>query len=123
MIQRCTNTNNPSYCHYGGRGIVVCERWRHCFENFLADMGQRPPLLQLDRINNNGPYSPENCRWATIKQQRRNTRANLWLVWKGKRMTIAEAAEHAGLKYATLAGRLRRGWSVSKAMAEPIREW
>jgi hypothetical protein len=73
MKNRCFNVNNKSYLDYGGRGITVCERWLK-FENFFADMGERPQGKSLDRINNNGGYEPSNCRWATSKQQVHNRR-------------------------------------------------
>lgn len=74
IIQRCENKNNKDYKNYGGRGITVCEQW-HRFENFLKDMGIRPPLLSIDRINNDAGYSPDNCRWATPSQQNLNRRS------------------------------------------------
>jgi len=73
MIQRCTNPKHPNYKYYGGRGIKICKEWMR-FENFFADMGDRPKGLTLDRINNNGNYEKENCRWATMTQQARNSR-------------------------------------------------
>lgn len=75
MVQRCTNPRNPAWDDYGGRGITVCDRWRHDFAAFLADMGERPEGLTLDRIDNDRGYSPDNCRWTTWTVQRRNQRA------------------------------------------------
>ena len=74
ILQRCNNKNHPSYKHYGGRGIKVCDEWLESFENFLSDMGERPEDKTLDRINNDGNYEPENCRWATLSEQQLNKR-------------------------------------------------
>lgn len=115
MLDRCRNVNNGHYKYYGGRGITVCERW-HKFENFYADMGDRPNGKTLDRINNNGNYCPENCRWASLKTQARNKSTSKLLAYKGKTQSLAAWAEELGINRNTISTRLRRGWSVAKAL-------
>jgi len=87
MIERTANSKVPAYKNYGGRGISVCERWRHSFPNFLADMGECPPGLTIDRINNDGNYEPGNCRWATRKQQQANKRPKPLIDLTGQRFS------------------------------------
>lgn len=116
MIARCHNANSAEYSNYGGRGIVVCDRWRDGFVNFLADMGERPDSMTIDRIDNDGPYSPENCRWATTSEQCNNTRANRFLELNGKRQAVAQWAREIGLHPNTIRSRLRYGWPVERVL-------
>jgi hypothetical protein len=102
MIQRCFYAKHRHFSRYGGRGITVCERWRQ-FENFLADMGERPTGKSLDRIDTDRGYEPGNCRWATKNEQMRNTRRAL--MFDGK--PLAQWAEESGVPYQTLKARLR----------------
>ena len=109
-IQRCTNPKNPSFKNYGGRGIVVCERWRNDFAVFLADMGPRPsPAHTIERKKNNGNYEPGNCKWATRGEQLRNTRRTIFVVLDGKRMCLRDAATAKGVSYQAVCGRYRDG--------------
>ena len=118
MITRCETPSATGFQHYGGRGIRVCDRWRKDFMAFYSDMGPRPsPRHSVDRIDVNGPYSPENCRWATQKVQARNTRVNHTVRLNGRSMPLAEAAENAPVPYNTVLYRIRRGWSVEDAVS------
>ena len=120
MRQRCSNPHNASYSRYGGRGIRVCERWAR-FEHFLADMGRRPSAKHsLDRIDNDGDYEPENCRWADASMQGNNTSVNVHLEFGGRTMTLAQWAKEVPIPLGTLARRIRAGWTVERALTEPL---
>lgn len=117
MRDRCGNPNAPRYKDYGGRGITVCERWA-TFENFIADMGQRPEGMSIDRIDNDGNYEPSNCRWATLIEQARNKRNNRHLTLNGRTQCVAEWAEELGIKKSTIYGRLGKGWSAERVLSK-----
>lgn len=109
MLWRCDNPKSVRYHRYGGRGIKVCERWRE-FQNFVADMAPRPEGMCLDRIDNDGDYTPENCRWSTMKEQVRNTSRVRTVKINGvSYRCIAEAADSLGVNYDTLRSRINRG--------------
>jgi hypothetical protein len=118
MNARCFDPEDESYKNYGGRGITVCKRWRK-FSDFVKDMGPRPEGYSIDRINNNGNYTPSNCRWATMVQQQRNKRNNLWLTFRGRTLTQAEWAEVTGLDPVTIDHRRKRGWSLEDVLTTP----
>ncbi len=120
MIQRCTNPNVPAFRNYGARGIGVCDRWLD-FTNFLADMGERPHRLTIDRIDNERGYEPGNCRWATYKEQMNNVRYNRTIEFDGKRMTLQQWSEHIGINIHTLRGRLFvNNWPIAEALTQPL---
>lgn len=122
MRLRCTDPQQTAYPNYGGRGITVCARWES-FENFVADMGEKPtPQHSLGRIDNNGHYCPENCRWETQKEQQRNRRDTVFYEYNGERRCVAEWAELYGLTTAALWHRIRRGWSMERALTTPVRK-
>lgn len=98
MKGRCNNPNDKKFADYGGRGIRVCDRWKS-FENFLEDMGEAPDGMSIDRVDNNGHYSPENCRWATQKEQARNTRRNIFLTINGETLCAMEWSEKLSKPY------------------------
>lgn len=124
MKQRCCNPRSPKYADYGARGIKICSHWLNDFVAFYRDVGARPsPAFSLDREDNNGDYSPGNCRWATKKQQQRNTRRNRILSYCGIEKTQAEWAFLFSISWEVLHGRLQRGWSVEAALETEIDEW
>ena len=120
MKTRCNNPKAKCYKNYGGRGIKICERWSS-FENFLEDMGIRPSKKHtLDRIQNDGPYSPDNCRWATVKEQCRNKRSNRFLVVGGTRKTLIEWSEEVNIHPDLISRRLQNGWTDEAAVTIPV---
>ena len=118
MHQRCSSPAHVSYPHYGGRGIKVCERWRD-FENFAADMGERPPGYTIDRIDPGGDYEPSNCRWISGAEQQRNRTNNRLIEYGGRTLTLAEWADELGVKPSTLHWRVKR-WPLERAMSAPV---
>lgn len=117
MKQRCFNKKNKGFGHYGGRGVIVCARWRDSFENFYKDMGEPPTKNHsIDRINNDGNYEPNNCRWATIKQQNQNQTKTIYLTYKGKTKTISEWSREIGISIQTMHSRRRLGFSVERIL-------
>jgi hypothetical protein len=120
MRDRCNNPNNPSFHNYGGRGIKVCERWES-FENFLADMGDRPAAFEIDREDNDGDYEPSNCRWLSRQRNLNNKRSNRLLELNGQTHTIAEWSTITGLSWLTIRQRLRYGWNVERTLTEPVK--
>ncbi len=118
MKQRCLNPNNRAYPNYGGRGITVCKRWIDSFDSFVSDMGERPNGYLIDRIDNDGPYSPSNCRWTDRKTQQRNQRRTRLVTIGGATHKAADLAETAGVKVDTVVSRAKRGLPLEQVMAD-----
>lgn len=117
IIQRCYDTNYIDYKRYGGRGIAVSIEWRNSFETFLSDMGPRPSRgYSIDRIDNNGDYSKDNCRWATIEEQANNRRNNKIVLYHGFAYTIANLCRLLAINQKTFAAKIRKGMSVYDAI-------
>ena len=122
MLQRCTNPHSTAWKWYGGRGITVCDRWRHDFSAFLEDMGYPPtPRHSIERRNSNQGYSLENCYWATQTQQMRNTSRTHFLTYNGRTQCLTAWAIELGMKTETLSNRLRRE-GVSDRLFRPVKQ-
>ena len=121
MRKRCNSNQRPEYKRYGGRGIQICKRWDD-YKNFLSDMGRCPFRYTLERKNNNDGYYPENCKWASRKDQNNNrTSYNVTIEHEGMRLTVAQWADRVGLKKTTLWCRLHYyKWPISKALTMPV---
>jgi len=115
ILKRCSDASDRNY---GGRGIKVCDRWRGSFGLFFKDMGPRPSdEHSIDRINNDGDYEPGNCRWATRKEQARNTSVNVMVTHNGETLCVSEWAERFGIHASLLNSRLQSGWSFEDAVS------
>lgn len=120
---RCYNIKDEAYQNYGGRGICMCEKWKNSFESFYkwAINNGYKKELSIDRIDNNGNYCPENCRWATKKEQANNRRSNHLITYNGRTQNILAWSEEKNIPYATLRARISRyKWSVEKALETPV---
>ena len=125
MKQRCYNPNHPQYSNYGGRGISACDEWSNdfmAFKRWALSSGYEEHLT-LDRVDNNGDYGPDNCRWATMRQQENNRSDNMTLTLNGKTQTLAEWSREIGMKYVTLFHRVYvKGMDADSALNTPVRE-
>jgi hypothetical protein len=123
MIDRCTNKNSKSWNSYGGRGITVCDRWKD-FSKFYQDMGERPENHTLERIDNNLGYSLANCKWATVKEQNRNTRRTRLLEINGVTKCVTDWCDYFGINKRTVSNRINRGkWPVELAITTPVNQY
>jgi len=120
MKTRCNNKNHRAYKSYGGRGIKVCEEWRHSFDSFYLDMGEAPTKNHtIERIDNNGNYEPLNCKWASRQEQSQNRRSNRLLTHKNKTLNVTQWSKIIGVNKNTITYRLIRGWTVERTLTTP----
>ncbi len=121
MKQRCYNLNKTRFSDYGGRGIKICDRWLESFENFYEDMGTPPTNLhQLDRVDNEGDYSPDNCKWSTPSENNRNKRDSHMLTYNGVTQCVTAWADELNIDASTLFNRIARGWDDEKVITTPL---
>ena len=123
MHERCERPKHTHYKDYGGRGIKVCDEWGEYlpFAEWARTNGYSEQLT-LDRIDNDGDYEPDNCRWVKVREQQNNKRSNRVIMYHGKEYTLTQLAEYAGLKKTTLKERLNNGWSIEDAVERPVRK-
>lgn len=115
--QRIFDQNCKIFKYYGGKGVFICERWMK-FKNFCKDMGPRPSTdHSIERLDSNGPYAPDNCKWATRIEQMNNMSRNHWITFGNERKTIAQWARHFGLRRKLIEARLRKGWSLERVFS------
>ena len=121
MLYRCNTESSPIYKAYGGRGISVCDEW-HSFEKFIDDMGFRPTVYHsIDRVDVDGNYCKENCRWATKKEQSRNRTNSSYLVVDGNKIQVDDYCEKYGVNVMAIKSRIKRGWSNERIISTPLR--
>ena len=121
MKRRCFNPNHKRYSDWGGRGITVCDRWKNSFENFFADMGLKPTSKHsIDRIDNDGDYCPDNCRWATKEQQVNNRKNNRLITIDGVTLNVKQWEKEKGFKTNVITKRLINGWDEIDAVLTPL---
>ena len=123
MKSRCYQDNHPAYHNYGGRGITVCGRWFDSFENFYEDMGNRPSKIHsIDRIDVNGDYCPENCRWGTLEEQNNNKTNNKYLEYDGEKLTIPQWSRKLGISRHVIYSRISAGWTTERIILQPVQK-
>ena len=122
MRTRCYDNECSDYKYYGGRGILVCDRWLESFWNFYEDVGERPEHCTLARKDNNGPYSPENCGWASAVEQQSNTSRNIYIEYGGALVTEAELSRLTGVPRTTIQCRRKRGLSSAEELLSGLRD-
>lgn len=120
MKKRCYYKNHVGFKHWGGRGIQVCDEWRNSFENFYRDMGDRPEGCSLDRIDNDGDYYKENCRWASETEQKNNRRNNHRFLYEGVEYTAPQLSSKFGIRADVILYRISAGWELADALTRPV---
>lgn len=125
MKNRCYYTKSNNYADYGGRGITVCDDWKNnysSFKDWALNNGYADDL-SIDRINNNGNYEPDNCRWVTRKEQQRNRRSCRYIEYQGQQYTMAELGKVLGMSHTAIRYRLNQGWSAEEIANQKPRKW